>query len=379
MILFVVDFRKDTYTKNILMRTLWVDKSDDSSLDFDQINFIDHVVFHDSTKYLNSTSIRVSEFDYEGLRGEIDVHPLIEKNELHIVKGRNIENDYEALCPQKFYPHNMYLSENNTLKLKIVDSQILNGEDFIGTEFNLYSVNPEHKNHPTNIKVKIVGTYDTYENLGTLNSCYISLKNYDQIASPYNGYIEAIDINNNLIREYNEYSGRMVRVDNYNHVNAVANELTQLGFSVSPAYFLDETYLKLILYIPFFISIVVIVVSFALIYNFMNKKIRTRKNYYGFMRVIGYNQQELKRMEMIENTILCVFSFLASFFLYIILYLVINEKLLGEFMYHSVKVNVPFVYFLFSTILLILFVNFIIKRLLDKQLKRSISILLKKE
>jgi len=381
MVHFVIDFKKDTYTKNILTRTLWVDSKNGEEKDFEAINNIEHVVLNKSTKYLNSIVENIPEFDKEDLKGKIEIYALMDKLDLKITNGRTIENEEEMICPEKFYPHDMYVQNTATkeLKLKIFDTHILNGKDVIGKELNLYSVNPEKDVQAENIKVKIVGTYNTFDTLNALNTCYISQESYDKIASPYSSYTESIDINNVFHREYNEYTGRMIRVDSYENVDSVSKKIKELGFSVNLAYHLDEAYLQLILYVPFLIAIIVIIVSSALIYNFMNKKIRSKRNYLGIMSVLGYEKRKLEKLEIIENIIISCLVFALSFISYLLIYSIITNNFLDEFSYNSVTVRIPIISFIAFLLIFILMLSMMIKGIMERNFKYSITTMLKKD
>lgn len=160
MINFVFDFRNDNLLKNISARTLYVD-SENNDNNFDEISNIEHVEFNVSSKYLSGIYSDVPELDSGNLKGELEVLPLMNEDDISIVDGKNLENDLEMVCPSKFYPHDInIINEDETdFTTKMINSKILKGKEVIGNKYTLS--NYDKKNEKNNVvNVTIVGTYD---------------------------------------------------------------------------------------------------------------------------------------------------------------------------------------------------------------------------
>ena len=380
MITFVLDFKKINLDKNILTRTFLVEKQNDDA-NYDSISQIDHVDFHVSDKFLNCVGSKVAIFDKENLNGYLEFLPLIRTDDVEIIDGSNLQNPGDVICPTKFYPHDIVIidKKNNNFSSRMIKSNILSGKDVIGKTFTISHYDVE-EDKDKSLNLKIVGTYDASKALTTLNTCYISLEDFDNYAFSYNGYTEGSDINGNIIsRDFNYYTSEIVRVDSYDNIKYVKNELNKLGFSVYPVYQFAEEYLMLILYIPLMIAIIAIIVSCGIIYNFLNKKLYERHNFYGMLSAFGYQQKEIIKIEFIESFIILVKAFITSLIIYFGLYFIINELMLTEFSYNNIIVNIPILLFFVIFIFIMGIIYFINTKALKKILSNDIIVLLKEE
>lgn len=152
----ITNFFLNGVTKDIGYRTLFVARDDSLYTEkemIEQLKKIDHVVevFPDNQYY---TVLNVSSKNYSGTIGltgsSVETRPVISY-------GRNIKNDYEIICPEKFYPDENII-ENKDLKIK----------DFINMKENLQNnVIAEYKkiidesqstfiNKKINLKVKLI-------------------------------------------------------------------------------------------------------------------------------------------------------------------------------------------------------------------------------
>lgn len=372
MINFVFDFRNDNLLKNISARTLYVD-SENNDNNFDEISNIEHVEFNVSSKYLSGIYSDVPELDSGNLKGELEVLPLMNEDDISIVDGKNLENDLEMVCPSKFYPHDInIINEDETdFTTKMINSKILKGKEVIGNKYTLS--NYDKKNEKNNVvNVTIVGTYDPMKTMNTLNTCYISKNDFDKLSNSYSGYGEYIDVDGNFGREFFDYSGRVVRVDNYSNVSEVSKKITDMGFSVMNVYQFDDVYLDLIIYIPLMVSIVAIIVSICIIYNFLHKKIRTRYNSYGLLCTLGFDKKDIKQIDYIENILISIAGFILGLVAYFALFYVLKSFVLTEFTYNSINIRVPFIQFLVSFVSISYIVYLVNSLLLRKVLSKQI-------
>ena len=95
------------------------------------IKNIDHVVSIDI--FMTNASYNVEEFN-SITPGYITISPLIDQNDIEIIKGTNIQKEYDMVCPNLFYPHDAYetIYKSDYLKGKeIVDkSVVINNQTF---------------------------------------------------------------------------------------------------------------------------------------------------------------------------------------------------------------------------------------------------------
>ena len=370
LIFFVTDYQLINESKNIDMRTLLV--YGEENKDFSQIDKLEHVVYNNSTKFYGGTARNVPEFNVDNAMGYVEIYPLLPSNDITIIEGRNIENNYEAICPINFYPHNVYLNQN-TNTMKIYPKYYMDSDDIIGKRFVISSENEEN----SDITVEVVGLYDPEENLKSISSCFISMQDYDQIINPYSMILTSYDENGNKYVENIEYSGNMVVVDDYDNVESVKRSIEEMGFSVNNAFHIDEEILKTIFTIPLLVSLIVIILSLNILYSFINKKMKYRLHKYGILRTLGYNKKFIVSIDTWENLFVFLGSFIIAFLLYLTIYFVLSQTLLIELTYDNFILHFPILFILGLIALFVITIIGICKHKLKKILNLSINELLK--
>lgn len=273
----------------------------------------------------------------------IELKPLLDKAEITIKKGRSIENSLEAICPNKFYPDDFRdtLNSNNYIK----------GNKVIGKTLNI-----------NNQTFKIVGTYDAKKIRNSANECYISENDFKSLPN-------AIDTD--ILT---------VKVDKIENRREVAREISKLGFERIEGNIIDTNYN--LMYTGLLISLVVLIISFALIYNFIKKKIRYRLTTYGILKVSGYQNKEIFKIDLLENIILSTICFLAALLIFILVYtLMINNLTIFDNMIYNneIDLNINYFYVLLSYVICIIMIVIATKYLTSKFLNVSIHHMLKEE
>ncbi len=273
----------------------------------------------------------------------IELKPLLDEAETTIKKGRIIENSLEAICPNKFYPDDFRdtLNSNNYIK----------GNKVIGKTLNI-----------NNQTFKIVGTYDAKKIRNSANECYISENDFKSLPN-------AIDTD--ILT---------VKVDKIENRREVAREISKLGFERIEGNIIDTNYN--LMYTGLLISLVVLIISFALIYNFIKKKIRYRLTTYGILKVSGYQNKEIFKIDLLENIILSTICFLAALLIFILVYtLIINNLTIFDDMIYTnqIDLNINYFYVLLSYVICIIMIVIATKYLTSKFLNVSIHHMLKEE
>lgn len=273
----------------------------------------------------------------------IELKPLLDEAETTIKKGRIIENSLEAICPNKFYPDDFRdtLNSNNYIK----------GNKVIGKTLNI-----------NNQTFKIVGTYDAKKIRNSANECYISENDFKSLPN-------AIDTD--ILT---------VKVDKIENRREVAREISKLGFERIEGNIIDTNYN--LMYTGLLISLVVLIISFALIYNFIKKKIRYRLTTYGILKVSGYQNKEIFKIDLLENIILSTICFLAALLIFILVYtLMINNLTIFDNMIYNneIDLNINYFYVLLSYVICIIMIVIATKYLTSKFLNVSIHHMLKEE
>ncbi len=386
---FAIDYQSDLQKYNVNSRSLIVYSDNKNNGQLDEISNISHVIANVSDKYYNPFYTTLEQFNTNNQKGYGAIKALITTDDIKIIKGRNVLNDYEIVIPVRFYPHGESSIEKSDYK-----KNILNGNDLIGSEIkvraNIITDHISHndpdyeekmeeiKNQNPIIAFKVVGTYDPKDNLVEMNTCFVNMGAIDLLKSDISG--GAYSVLKDGTEEYsdNYYEDRLVIVDEYKNYEYVKNELLKMGYSFSEILEIDKT-IDLFFYIPLAISGVLVIIIFALIYNFILKKYRIRHINIGLLKAIGYANKQINKIELLENLIITILGFILAFIIYLIIYFFVTNNFLGNFDYYSVVLEIPYFYNLILTIVTLIYIIFINNKIGKKFLKYPISELLKED
>lgn len=387
---FVINYRLDTYKYNVMSRIITVSgrsingNTNKTKEELDLISSIDNVVTNISELYYNPSYQNVTELDNGNLKGYIQVNAIIGNDTIKIINGRLPKNETEIVVPAKFYPH----GESNIDKNKI-----LIGKNMIGKIITLYSekgyfyVDPNDKedtknwyNNREQIKFKIVGTYDSEIGMYQRNTCFSTMKAIQNLKA------EHVSSSGNTLSDGsvayipNEY-GRMIIVDKFENVQKVSDYLTEKDYENFIVMSIDELEYRILILIPLIISIIILIITFVLIKNFIKKKFQNNKEYFGLLKVLGYDNKTIKKIIFYENILVVFLSIISSLILYIILFVLINDvsSILTRIDYFSVTIKKPYLYIFISSIIFTLYVYIINNKLSNKYLSKNINELLKEE
>ena len=402
----IIGYRRDSNKYDILARTILV-QNEHTNQDFDKINTIKHVKINVTDKYYYQFSVLTKEFDVENSKGEIRVKAVVEKDTLKIVDGRSIQNDKEILIPSIFYPHGPFTDDGKEI---IIKENFIDGKNLIGKEIEIASskdypfrfLYPEYNS--SNIKeeellrkkweeeilkpylekqtkylYKIVGTYDSTYNMSERNIVFVSMKDLDDIKNEIKGGTSDTDENGTFVFNPDKYDDRMIIVDNYKNVEYVSEELTKMGFINSTVRSYDDIQYKLLTYVPLSIAIIVLFVAIKLMKKFISKKYNNIHYELGIFKALGYNNNQIIKIELYENIAITIIGIIISFILFLIAFNVIINvvPIFIETEYYSVTIRVPYLYISIFIIGIFLYVIYINKRISGKHLKQNTCELLK--
>lgn len=301
-----------------------------------EIEDIDHVIY--ATNLISSRTV------FESANQEsIVLKPLLDEKEIKIKKGRNLENNLEAICPNEFYPYDF----SDTLN----PNKYIKGNKVVG---KIITIN--------NQTFKIVGTYDAKKIRNSANECYISKNDFKKLPNIIDTQIVT------------------VKVDKTTNQPKVAEEISKLGFKEIERNNNNTNYL--LMYTSLLISLVVLIISFTLIYIFIKKKIRYRLTTYGILKVSGYKNKEIFKIDLLENIIVNTICFLISVFIFIIIYTLIinNITIFDEMIYNNeIDLKINYFYILLSYFICVIMMVIATKHLTKKYLNISIHNMIKEE
>lgn len=387
---FALQYQDNINKKSLNARTLIVSKGVKSDEELNQISNINHVVLNISDKYRSQFPASVEEFDEKDIKGNIVFNPLLINDGIKIVNGRTIESDYEILIPEEFYPHGDF---NDYGEDVIYLDKMIKGKDLIGKSIKVYS----EREHPrksvnqswseydelynkwietrTPISLTIVGTYDSSVNLLEKNTCFMSLKMFDNVKSDINGGTASCNQDNVCTEEWFEYVDRMIVVDEYKNLDYVIEELKKMNFSYYPVLNFDMGTFRMLVSIPICVGLIISIISITLIRNFIAKKLYNKKKEIGLLKTLGFDNDQIINIYTKENNILLSGCFIIGFIVYMILVKTIKYYIYvaAELEYYSMNIEIPFIYILLLIALLILFSNYVLKKRLKKYLDFNAS------
>ena len=402
----IIGYRRDSNKYDILARTILV-QNEHTNQDFDKINTIKHVKINVTDKYYYQFSVLAKEFDVENSKGEIRVKAVVEKDTLKIVDGRSIQNDKEILIPSIFYPHGPFTDDGKEI---IIKENFIDGKNLIGKEIEIASskdypfrfLYPEYNSSDpreeellrkkweeeilkpylekqTKYLYKIVGTYDSTYNMSERNIVFVSMKDLDDIKNEIKGGTSDTDENGTFVFNPDKYDDRMIIVDNYKNVEYVSEELTKMGFINYTVRSYDDIQYKLLTYLPLSVAIIVLFVAIKLIKKFISKKYNNIHYELGIFKALGYNNNQITKIELYENIAITIIGIIVSFILFLIAFNVIIKivPIFIETEYYSVTIRVPYLYISIFIIGIFLYVIYINKRISGKHLKQNTCELLK--
>ena len=171
-----------------------------------------------------------------------------------------------------------------------------------------------------------------------------------------------------------------VVVDKESNVEKVRKEITNLGIEVGETNgSIDKKVLKPIILVAKLLFAIIFITVCILLFNYINKRIKDEKKYFGILRAGGYNKKEIITKEIITSNFLVAISFIFSFIIYNILFIILNNTLFKMFSYmgFAIKNSIVLTFLLF--ILIVIIVCILTSLLLIHNLKNTIMDTIKEE
>lgn len=329
----------------------------------EQIKNIEHVELVVNNKYAAQNNIDVKEFDSKKQKSTIYIKPLIKENDIEIKKGKGLNNKYEMVCPDTFYPY-----EYNE---KMYKNFFLPKSKYLNKTITLKSENEDYEGKE--IDLTIVGTFKNKYG-ETANTCYTDFDTFNEISSKYGVCSYGYDIEGNLVYEdCNEYTDYILRVDKRENNKKVEKELKNMNVQFDIAGGLDPTILNMVYTVPLFVSIIVSLLTILILYNFITKKNIKRAKNIGILKAMGYEDEVIIKLNINENIIITIISAIISFIIYAIVLNNLRYTLLAEVTFNNFILSIPYLYIILTLIVTILIIILIVKSNLKKIFKNSIQ------
>lgn len=353
--------KNDAIKNDIKFRTLIINGD---KTKYDLITNINHIVEVEDEVFKKMQEYSVKEFDTD-IKGRIVLNAYLDSNNIIINNGKNIVNKYDAICSDMFYPYEIEKIDD---KIVFNRNRLLKPNDFLNKEFEITT--EDNKNY----KFKIVGTYNSTKNLNDLGSCYINKDIFKEIVPNSNGgnlYIDSKTGEQTFIPE--ELTGKIAIIDNYKNLDIVKEELSKLGFIVTPYSELNKGYVELIFYTPIIGTIIISLVFCSILESFISKKIKLNAKSNAILKATGYSKHKIKMINLMENLIIFIFSYLITIILYIIIFNYMKNYYYSAYIYDGTILSFSIIPIIITPCIFMLLIYFINEKMLNKNLDKSIS------
>ena len=356
----LINYIDNFIIKNIGFRTISVSPRDDvEDFGYSDLISINHVQDVHSANY--DTASVESTFKSDELDGYIDLvyanYSILPSN----VVGEKFDADDTgfAICPIDFLP------SSEAFNLLVDEKKFLSGYELLNTSFqiNYYSYLFDGKRLIENDKYikefKIVGIYDAKKVMNPSNTCYISKKDMEEIKS-------ITTVNNE-----NTIYGFMVVVDNIKNVELVLNDLEKKGFSrVNIRSQIDYDIINKILFACNIVVSVIMASIVIIIINYTKKKYFNDIKSIGLLMTMGYSNNIIVFIYLLEIVYSSIFSYLIGLFLFLIIYNLIKFYFLKGFIYSGFEILLHLNTFLIS-VFVVIFTSIIVALLYFLKNKRK--------
>lgn len=356
----LINYIDNFIIKNIGFRTISVSPRDDvEDFGYSDLISINHVQDVHSANY--DTASVESTFKSDELDGYIDLvyanYSILPTN----VVGEKFDADDTgfAICPIDFLP------SSEAFNLLVDEKNFLSGYELLNTSFqiNYYSYLFDGKRLIENDKYikefKIVGIYDAKKVMNPSNTCYISKKDMEEIKS-------ITTVNNE-----NTIYGFMVVVDNIKNVELVLNDLEKKGFSrVNIRSQIDYDIINKILFACNIVVSVIMASIVIIIINYTKKKYFNDIKSIGLLMTMGYSNNIIVFIYLLEIVYSSIFSYLIGLFLFLIIYNLIKFYFLKGLIYSGFEILLHLNIFLIS-VFVVIFTSIIVALLYFLKNKRK--------
>ena len=356
----LINYIDNFIIKNIGFRTISVSPRDDvEDFGYSDLISINHVQDVHSANY--DTASVESTFKSDELDGYIDLvyanYSILPTN----VVGEKFDADDTgfAICPIDFLP------SSEAFNLLVDEKKFLSGYELLNTSFqiNYYSYLFDGKRLIENDKYikefKIVGIYDAKKVMNPSNTCYISKKDMEEIKS-------ITTVNNE-----NTIYGFSVLVDHIKNGELVLNDLEKKGFSrVNIRSQIDHDIINKILFACNIVVSVIMASIVIIIINYTKKKYFNDIKSIGLLMTMGYSNNIIVFIYLLEIVYSSIFSYLIGLFLFLIIYNLIKFYFLKGLIYSGFEILLHLNTFLIS-VFVVIFTSIIVALLYFLKNKRK--------
>ena len=338
--------KENLYTKSIYIKIPETDK------ELEAISKMNHVKTVIERKYLDALYINLDNNNIKKVNGYIEIRPLIFEDEIIIKNGKMMEEESTIICPETFYPYSIYFINNDPNQKAYYKEMEIKGKKLLNSTITL---SEEYEN----ITLTIVGTYKNIP-LVEMNVCYMSKDEFSK-------YANNLDYCDN--DACYEYQSMIVIVDKYENMKEVKDNLIEMQLYMYDYFTIDNSTLDSMTYIPVFVALIVLIITYTILYNFIKKILLKKQKSIAIYKSIGYDNKKLIIINSIELIKLIVLGCLLSIILYNICFYKLLYPYFAELMFTNAIPKSSYlymiVYVLLLTLLLICNVRSVTKKVLN--------------
>lgn len=333
---------------NLNFRTLFVydDSSRDINENIEYLSSLEHVI-----NVVQEKAFLIPAEITNDITKNLDANILIyglDNNLMKSLSGKtnNFSKDSskrEIICPKIFYPN------SNVEYFKDESENIIDGSSLINKKLVLYFNNIKLEE-----EYEVIGTYDSI--YSSENICYISFDNVLRL--------------NNLDNHYLDNQQYMLFIDNAQNIDALQKLLLSNNYYSSVAGHKNPNLINQVNNYGYTLSFLTLIVALLCIIFSNVKLLNEQKSFYASLKVIGYNNNDILKLFVLDNGIIFMFGYILSLLLYYLMLIflkVYSNKILflqkTPFIVNYQFLALLFICSLFLCIFLSLFLGFKIKNI----------------
>lgn len=318
----------DNYLNNsIYARTIYVGNpyEEDRTSFFNRLYKYDHIsyVYNQNKVY---KEVYFNNFPISDNTYATTFLPIGGDFKLNIVKGHDIQDDYDIICPV-----NMVIQLGNNNDVLPTSADLYDISDWVGKEIDVTYYKKKMKNleegsiiNTYNQKFKLVGVYDTVNSYDSYSTCYMKDNVLEEIVDEsqtiYMGEYKSIT-------DHMETAYKII-VDDPRNTKQVYQQLVDDGWIYPTiAYDTDLTAFKIIDIVVLVVTLLVLVLSCLIFYIFLNKNIKDYQYDIGLYKTFGFKNKIISKIMLYQSLILSVFSYILCLITSIIVCYVIDMSL----------------------------------------------------
>ena len=364
----------DNYLNNsIYARTIYVAnlEEEDRTTFFDRLYQYDHISYV-YNNYKLYKDLYFNNFPIEGNTFSTIILPIGGDFKLNIVKGHDIQDDYDIICPV-----NMVIQLANNNDVLPTSDDLYDISDWVGKEIDVTYYKKKMKNleegsiiNTYNQKFKLVGVYDTVNSYDSYSTCYMKDNVLEDIVDEsqtiYMGEYKSIT-------EHMESTYKII-VDDPRNTKQLYQQLVDDGWEYpTMAYDTDLTAFKIIDIVVLVVTLLVLVLSCLIFYIFLNKNIKDYQYDIGLYKTFGFKNKVISKIMLYQSLILSVFSYILCLITSIIACYVIDMSLNNDLNNLWLNALISPIYMIIIFIVMILLIMIIARRGTKKMEKMEVK------